>query len=100
MPGYYTASEAFAALAAGAVALKLFPADATPPAMLRAQRAVLPRGVPVLAVGGITPDNMAPWRAAGANGFGLGSHLYAPGKVAADVATTAAAYVAAHKEHR
>jgi len=98
LPGYYTASEAFAALAAGATALKLFPADATPPAMLKAQRAVLPKTTRVLAVGGITPATMAPWRAAGADGFGLGSNLYRPGKPAADVARDAAAYLSALKD--
>ncbi|QIG80222.1 2-dehydro-3-deoxy-6-phosphogalactonate aldolase [Stakelama tenebrarum] len=88
-PGYYTATEAFAALAAGAHALKLFPADSAVPAMLKAQRAVLPREVPVLAVGGITPDTMAAWRTAGADGFGLGSNLYRPGKPASAVAADA-----------
>lgn len=97
LPGYYTASEGFAALAAGATALKLFPADATPPAMLTAQRAVLPRSARVLAVGGITPQTMAGWRAAGADGFGLGSALYRPGKSPRDVARDAAAFVAAVK---
>lgn len=95
LPGYYTASEAFAAIAAGATALKLFPADATVPAMLKAQRAVLPPEVKILAVGGINPNNMRPWLEAGANGFGLGSNLYKPGKsvkvVAQDAQTLAAA---------
>lgn len=95
LPGYYTASEAFAALRAGATALKLFPADATPPALLKAQRAVLPKALRVLAVGGIMPETMAAWRAAGADGFGLGSNLYRPGKPAADMARDAAAYIAA-----
>jgi len=97
MPGYFTPSEGFAALAAGATALKLFPADGTTPAMLKAQRAVLPRDLPVLAVGGITPDNMAEWKAAGANGYGLGSNLYKPGKPAAEVAQAAGRYVQAWK---
>jgi 2-dehydro-3-deoxyphosphogalactonate aldolase len=95
MPGYFTPSEAFAALATGATALKLFPADGTSPAMLKAQRAVLPRDTPVLAVGGITPDNMAEWKASGANGYGLGSNLYKPGKPAADVAADARRYIQA-----
>ncbi|MBN8808041.1 MAG: 2-dehydro-3-deoxy-6-phosphogalactonate aldolase [Sphingomonas sp.] len=98
LPGYYTTSEAFAALAAGATALKLFPADAAAPGMLKAQRAVLPREARVLAVGGIAPDTMAPWHAAGADGFGLGSNLYRPGKAADDVAQDAARYVAAVKD--
>lgn len=95
LPGYFTPSEGFAALAAGAHALKLFPADGTTPAMLKAQRAVLPKEVKVLAVGGVTPDNIAQWRAAGADGFGLGSNLYRPGKPAGEVAQDAAAFVRA-----
>lgn len=98
LPGYYTASEAFSALAAGATALKLFPADAAPPAMLKAQRAVLPGQVRVLAVGGITPGAMAAWRGAGADGFGLGSHLYKPGKPAEAVAADAAAFISTCKD--
>ena len=82
-------------LAAGASALKLFPADGTTPAFLKAQRAVLPRSARVLAVGGVAPDNMATWRAAGADGFGLGSNLYRPGASAQQVADAAARYVAA-----
>jgi 2-dehydro-3-deoxyphosphogalactonate aldolase len=93
-PGYFTPSEAFAALAAGAQVLKLFPAEGASPGVLRAQRAVLPRDVPIIVVGGVTPETMAPWRAAGANGFGLGSGLYKPGQDAATVARQAMAYVA------
>ena len=95
LPGYFTASEGFAALKAGAHALKLFPADGTTPAMLKAQRAVLPRDVKVLAVGGVSPETIPTWRAAGADGYGLGSNLYKPGKPAADVGRDAAAFVAA-----
>jgi len=95
LPGYQTPSEAFAALAAGATALKLFPADIATPAALKAHRAVLPSSARVLAVGGVTPDSVAVWRAAGAVGFGLGSNLYRPGKPAADVARDAAAFIAA-----
>ena len=94
-PGYFTPTEGFAALAAGAHLLKLFPAEAAGPAVLKAQRAVLPAHVPVLMVGGITPDNMQDYLDAGANGFGLGSGLYAPGRPAADVAERARRYVAA-----
>ena len=94
-PGYFTPSEAFAALAAGAHVLKLFPAEAASPAVLKAQRAVLPKDVPVLPVGGITPEAMAAWTAGGADGFGLGGGLYAPGRRAADVGERASAYVAA-----
>lgn len=95
LPGYFTASEAFAAIGAGATALKLFPAEAASPAVLKAQRAVLPRAMPLLAVGGIAPDTMAPWRAAGADGFGLGSALYRPGDSADTVAAAARAFAAA-----
>lgn len=95
LPGYSTPSEAFAALAAGATALKLFPAEAASPAVLRAQRAVLPRHVPVLVVGGVAPDTMGPWRAAGADGFGLGSALYKPGADVSTVAAAARAFAAA-----
>ena len=79
LPGYFTPSEAFAACAAGAHGLKLFPAEAATPAVLKAQRAVLPRDLPILVVGGIGHGMMAPWQDAGAHGFGLGSALYAAG---------------------
>jgi 2-dehydro-3-deoxyphosphogalactonate aldolase len=92
-PGYYTPSEAFAAMKAGATGLKLFPAEAATPAVLKAQRAVLPKHVPVLVVGGIKPDNMAPWLQAGANGFGLGGGIYTPGQSAQDTRAKARAYV-------
>lgn len=95
VPGFLTPSEAYAALGAGAHALKLFPAEAASPSVLKAQRAVLPREVPVLPVGGIEPDKMAPWLAAGADGFGLGSALYRPGFTAAEVAERARRFVAA-----
>jgi len=93
-PGYFTPSEAFAAIDAGAHALKLFPAEAATPAVLKAQRAVLPKDVPLIVVGGIKPDNMRPWIDAGADGFGLGSGLYAPGRSAAETGQLAGAYVA------
>lgn len=95
LPGYFTPSEAFAAIAAGASGLKLFPAEAATPGVLRAHRAVLPPELAVLAVGGITPEGMAPWRAAGAQGFGLGSALYKPGMAASDVGGRARAFIAA-----
>lgn len=85
LPGYFTTTEAFAALEAGAHALKFFPADAIDPVTLKAQRAVLPDDVSILPVGGISPENMAGWLAAGANGFGIGSNLYRPGKPATEV---------------
>jgi 2-dehydro-3-deoxyphosphogalactonate aldolase len=94
-PGFFTPSEAFAALAAGAHLLKLFPAEAAPPAVVKAQRAVIPASVPLVVVGGITPEKMAPYRAAGADGFGLGGALYRPGQGAEAVGAQARAFVAA-----
>lgn len=93
-PGYFTPSEAFAALDAGAHGLKLFPAEGASPSVLKAQRAVLPDDVPVIVVGGIKPDNMRPWLDAGATGFGPGSGLYKPGQSAGETAEKARAYVA------
>lgn len=98
LPGYFTPSEAFAALAAGASGLKLFPAEAATPSVVKAQRAVLPKDVPLFAVGGISPDNMGPWRAAGADGFGLGSALYKAGATAQEIAANARAFAAAWAE--
>jgi 2-dehydro-3-deoxyphosphogalactonate aldolase len=95
LPGCATASEAFAALDAGATALKLFPAEGANPAVLKAMRAVLPRGVRLLPVGGITPGNMAPWREAGAAGFGIGSALYSPGVGLDEIARRARTFVEA-----
>ena len=92
-PGYFTPSEAFAAIRAGATALKLFPAEAASPAVLRAQLAVIPREVPILAVGGIKPDNMRPWLDAGASGFGLGGGLYQPSQSPEETLAKARAYV-------
>jgi 2-dehydro-3-deoxyphosphogalactonate aldolase len=94
-PGYFTPSEAFAALAAGASGLKFFPAEGASPAVLKAQRAVLPRDLPVIVVGGVQPDTMQPWIEAGATGFGLGSGLYKPGRSAEETAQRAQAYLAA-----
>ena len=93
LPGIATPTEAFAALAAGATALKLFPAEAASPATLKAMRAVLPGAARVLPVGGISPETMRPWQDAGAAGFGLGSALYKPGFSAADVSARAEAFV-------
>lgn len=95
VPGVVTPTEAFAALAAGADGLKLFPAGQVTPDGLKAWRAVLPHDVPVLPVGGITPANMARWVAAGAQGFGIGSALYAPGVDAEEIARRARAFVSA-----
>ena len=95
LPGIATPTEALAALDAGATALKLFPAEAASPAVLKAMRAILPRETRVLPVGGIVPDGMGPWRDAGAAGFGLGSALYKPGLSADAVGANARAFVAA-----
>ena len=94
-PGYFTPSEAFAAIDAGATALKLFPAEAVSPMVVKAQRAVLPSDLPLLIVGGVTPETMQPWLVAGANGFGLGSGVYKPGQAAEDITRQARAYVQA-----
>lgn len=79
VPGFFTPAEAFAMLAAGADALKLFPSEAASPAVLRALRAVLPPETAVLPVGGVDATNIPAWRAAGAAGFGIGSAIYKPG---------------------
>lgn len=97
VPGVATPTEAFAALDAGADGLKMFPAEQMPPAALKAWRAVLPPDAIVFAVGGIRPDNMAAYWAAGANGFGTGSNLYTPGASAAKVRGVAAAFAAGIK---
>ena len=95
LPGVFTPTEAFAAIRAGATTLKLFPAEAASPLVLKAWRAVLPRTVRVLPVGGVTAGNMRDWLDAGAAGFGIGSSLYKPGDAAADVNAKATALVAA-----
>jgi 2-dehydro-3-deoxyphosphogalactonate aldolase len=94
-PGFFTPTEAFAALRAGAHALKFFPAEAATPKVLAGMKAVLPPAVPLLVVGGVSPDNVTGWMAAGADGFGLGSGVYRPGQDKATVGRQAAAYVAA-----
>lgn len=93
-PGYFTPSEAFTAIAAGAHVLKFFPAEAATPAVVKAHKAVLPKHVPLIAVGGIQPAAMAQWLEAGADGFGLGSGLFKPGKSVLETSTSAGAYVA------
>jgi len=97
-PGYFTPSEAFSACAAGASALKLFPAEAATPSVLKALLAVVPKGVPQIIVGGIQPDNMRPWLDAGATGFGPGSGLYKPAQSTAETLEKARAYVAGLKQ--
>ena len=95
MPGFFTTTEAFALLAAGADALKLFPAEAASPTALKAMRAVLPKDTLVLPMGGVDAGNLAQWRQAGANGFGIGSAIYKPGDSAAIVAEKARTLTAA-----
>jgi 2-dehydro-3-deoxyphosphogalactonate aldolase len=95
LPGVATPTEAFAALDAGAHGLKLFPAEMISPATVKALRAVLPKATALMPVGGITPDSMAAYLAAGATGFGLGSALYAPGRSAQEVRVQAQAFVQA-----
>lgn len=97
MPGIVTPTEAFAALKAGANALKLFPAELVSPAIMKAMRPILPKGTRLFPVGGITPDTMLPFLAAGASGFGLGSALYSPGVSLAQLARQAECFVAAWK---
>lgn len=91
-PGVMTPSEAFAALELGASVLKFFPAEMVPPNAIAAMRAVLPQDAVVAAVGGISPDNMAPYRAAGVNGFGLGSALFKPDYTLDDISRRARAF--------
>jgi 2-dehydro-3-deoxyphosphogalactonate aldolase len=93
-PAFFTPSEAFTALRAGATALKLFPAEGASPAVLKAHLAVIPKSTTVLIVGGIKPDNMRPWLDAGATGFGLGSGLYKPGQSPGQTVQNARAYAA------
>lgn len=94
-PGVATPTEAFAALAAGAHALKLFPAESLGHGGLKALKSVVPAGADLWPVGGITPESIGPWVKAGATGFGIGSQLFAPGVTAAQVHERASAYVQA-----
>ena len=95
LPGFFTPSEAFVALEAGADALKLFPAEVAGPKGLKAVRAILPAGTRVYAVGGVDPDSMDGWRAAGASGFGIGSAVFKPGQSAEQIGRNAQAFVSA-----
>ena len=97
LPGVATPTEAFAALAAGADGLKMFPAEILPPKAVKAWRAVLPASVPLLPVGGITPESMGDYLAAGADGFGLGSALYKPGMSAGELGRRAEAFAMAYR---
>ncbi|GLK83433.1 2-dehydro-3-deoxy-6-phosphogalactonate aldolase [Ancylobacter defluvii] len=98
VPGVATPTEAFAALKAGADALKMFPAEMLPPPVVKAWGAILPASTVLLPVGGVTPERLKPYWQAGARGFGLGSALYAPGLTASEVARNAQAFVAAAAE--
>lgn len=100
LPGVFTPTEMFAALESGASGLKLFPAEAASPAVIKAVRAVLPSQVPLLAVGGISAANMGDYLAAGASGFGIGGSLFKPGKPLGEIAADARAIVAAFKAAR
>ena len=95
-PGVLTPTECFAALAAGASALKFFPGTLLGPAGLSAIRAVLPKGAPLYAVGGASAANFAEWIAAGATGFGIGTAIYRPGQSVEATARAAAEIVAAY----
>ncbi len=95
LPGVATPTEAFTALAAGADGLKMFPGELLPPAAVKAWRAVLPKETLLVPTGGVTPENVAAYRAAGADGFGIGSALYQPGMPRDELAQKAAAFVAA-----
>lgn len=97
-PGVMTPTECFAALAAGADGLKIFPGNLLGPDGLKAIRAVLPPGTQVYAVGGAGPENFAQWIKASADGFGIGSALFKPGMTTADIATRARDIVAAYDE--
>ena len=97
-PGVATPTEAFAALQAGAHALKLFPAEMVGQGGLKALKSVLPSGTEFWPVGGITPESMGPWKKAGATGFGIGSQLFAPGNTAKQVLQRGRAYVQAWQQ--
>jgi 2-dehydro-3-deoxyphosphogalactonate aldolase len=98
LPGVATMTEAFAALKAGASGLKLFPGEAIPPEVVRAWRSVLPKSTQLFPVGGVTPERIAAYRRAGADGFGIGSALYKPGASADAVANAARTFVKAWNE--
>ena len=95
LPGFFTPSEAFTALACGATAIKLFPAEAASPTVLKAMRAVLPKEATIIMVGGITPESIRGWTEAGADGFGLGGGLYKPGQSPVETLDKTRSYVRA-----
>ena len=98
LPGVATPTEAFRALSLGASGIKLFPAEAMPPEIVKAWRSVLPKEAKLFPVGGITPERIAPYRKAGVDGFGIGSALYRAGATAAEVKLAAKAFVAAWRD--
>ena len=95
LPGVFTPTEAFAAIRAGAKHLKLFPAEVASPQTIKAWKAVLPKHVKIYAVGGVTPENMGDWLAAGASGFGIGSSIFKPGMNLAKISESAHSLVSA-----
>ena len=95
LPGVFTPTEAFAAIRAGAKHLKLFPAEVASPQTIKAWKAVLPKHVKIYAVGGVTPENMGDWLAAGASGFGIGSSIFKPGMSMAEISESAHSLVSA-----
>ena len=97
LPGVFTPTEAFAAIRAGAKHLKLFPAEVASPQTIKAWKAVLPKHVKIYAVGGVTPENMGDWLAAGASGFGIGSSIFKPGMNLAKISESAHSLVSAWK---
>jgi 2-dehydro-3-deoxyphosphogalactonate aldolase len=97
LPGVFTPTEAFSAIRAGAKHLKLFPAEVASPATIKAWKAVLPKHVKIYAVGGVTPENMGDWLAAGASGFGIGSSIFKPGISMAKISESAHSLVSAWK---
>jgi 2-dehydro-3-deoxyphosphogalactonate aldolase len=94
-PGVATPTEAFAALDAGAHALKLFPAESIGPAGLKAMKSVLPAATPLWPVGGVTPEQIPAWKAAGATGAGIGGQLFMPGVMLDELAARATAFAQA-----
>lgn len=97
-PGVATPSEAFQALAAGADALKMFPGESLPPQVVKAWRAVMPKGTLLLPVGGVKPDNIAAYRQAGADGFGIGTSVYKPGMSITEMRRAAQDLAAAYRK--
>ncbi|MBL8709729.1 MAG: 2-dehydro-3-deoxy-6-phosphogalactonate aldolase [Rhodospirillaceae bacterium] len=97
-PGVATPTEAFAALGAGADALKMFPGESLPPPIVKAWRAVMPTGTLLLPVGGVKPDNIAAYLKAGADGFGIGTSVYRPGMGPGDIAAAASELAARYRD--